>query len=892
MSSLCSDCFRILVVAEKTVLPEIFLSLGNSDCPDRRYGWVRCSQKTEAINMVEASLKEGKPFALAILCVERRSVKEDIRFAEQIRQSDSQLDLLLLAEDADLIPNNLSERIPPQHKFQVLQSPYSLHHVAALLSVLQKKRLLEHELRSVEKSIEKEHLEYKYKQEHWSQLERAVEMMQIGVFIVDLDGKILYHNPAAAFMHGYEEEELLGQELSFLNAPDVGNRSKLAQIQTWNGLIRENVHRRNDGTTFPVWLMSEIVQNADGEPWVIVTSCEDITERKLAEEELKKHRDHLEELVNARTSELTKINTQLQREILDHKRTAEALQKSEECYRTLLEAAPDPVVVYDGEGHVTYLNPAFSRVFGWTLEESRGQELNLVPVECLAENRLILKKIRQNLPVSGIETSRFTKAGKRIDVSISGAGFFDAQGALLGSVITIQDITERKKTEEEIRFIAYHDALTGLENRKSFYMRLEDHILRLHGKERRISDKWALMFLDLDRFKYINDTLGHDVGDELLKVIAVRLQKCVRKTDYVFRLGGDEFTILLNGLSTDADAARVAQKIRRTVALPCEIKNHELFITVSLGISIYPHDGQDVETLVKNADMAMYAAKEESEGYRFFTEEMNQKALERMRLERSLRTALQNNQFIVHYQPLINSQNRILGMEALVRWHHPEYGLINPSRFIPLAEETGAIVSIGKWVLHTACQQTKLWHDMGYANLYVSVNLSTRQFKEPDLIETIEQVLEVTGLPSNCLKLEVTESGIMENPDQAIVTMHYLRAKGIRFSIDDFGTGYSSLSYLKRFPIDTLKIDRSFVMDSIQNKNDQEIIKTIISMARTLNMEAIAEGVETREQHEFLIQQGCQMMQGYYLGLPMPAEQFQERLDIQKTSDLKSAPDN
>ena len=891
MSSLCSDCFRILVVAEKTVLPEIFFSPGNTDCPDRRYEWVHCCQKFEAPDMLEIALTERKPFALALLSVERRSVNEDLRLAEQIRRVDAQLELLLLAEDAELVPADLSKRIPPQHKLQVLQSPYSPRQIAALLSVLQEKRVLEHELRSVRESIEQECVERKREREHWRQLERAVEMMQLGVFIVDLDGKILYHNPAAAFMHGYQEEELVGRELSFLTAPDVGNRPKLAQIQTWNGLIRESLHQRNDGTTFPVWLMSEIVQNADGEPWVIVTSCEDITERKLGEEELKRHRDHLEELVNARTSELTAINVQLQREILEHKRTAEALQKSEERYRTVLETAPDPVIVYDSEGQVTYLNPAFSRVFGWTLEESRGQELNLVPVECLAENRLILKKIREHDTVSGIETSRLTRAGKRIDVSISGAGFLDRYGELQGSVITIQDITERKKTEEEMRFIAYHDALTGLENRKSFYMRLEDQLLRLHGKERRIGDRWALMFLDLDRFKYINDTLGHDVGDELLKVIAARLQKCIRKTDYVFRLGGDEFTILLNGLSADADAARIAQKIRKNVALPCEIKNHELFVTVSLGISIYPHDGQDVETLVKNADMAMYAAKEESEGFRFFTEEMNQKALERMRLERSLRTALQDNQFIVHYQPLIDSQNRILGMEALVRWYHPEYGLINPSRFIPLAEETGAIVSIGKWVLHTACQQTKLWHDLGYTGLYVSVNLSTRQFKEPDLIETIEQILEVTSLPPDCLKLEVTESGIMENPDQAIVTMHYLRAKGIRFSIDDFGTGYSSLSYLKRFPIDTLKIDRSFVMDSIHNKNDQEIIKTIISMARTLNMEAIAEGVETKEQHQFLVQQGCQMMQGYYLGWPMPAEQFQERLDLQKASDLKSAPD-
>ncbi len=889
MSLMDSDLFRILVAGEQTALPGNIFCSECSDYSGKSYEWICCYQKCEAPNMVEAAFEKGTPVALVILSVERHSETDDIRIAEEIRVIDSEIELLLLTRDTDLSITDLPECSLLRYKCQMLQPPYSPQNIVALLGVLKEKRLLEHELRSVQEVMDLERAERKRIQEHSPHLERAVEMMQIGVFITDLDGKILYHNPAAAYMYGYQQDGLLGQNISRLNAPNVGNRPNLTQIQRWNGLIRENLHQRRDGTTFPVWLMSEIVQNADGEPWVIVTSCEDITERKLAEEELRKHRDHLEELVNARTIELTAMNVQLQHEILEHKRTAEALQKSEARYRTVLETAPDPVIVYDGEGRVTYLNPAFSRVFGWTLEESHGQKINFVPVECLSENRLILKKIQENINISGLETKRLTKSGTRVDVSISGAGFLDEQGQIQGSVITVQDITERKKTEQEIRFIAYHDALTGLENRKSFYMRLEDHILHLHGKERRIGDKWALMFLDLDRFKYINDTLGHDIGDELLKEIAARLQKCVRKTDYVFRLGGDEFTILLNSLSSDSDAARVAQKIRQQIALPCYIKNHELFITVSLGISIYPHDGQDVETLVKNADMAMYAAKEESEGYRFFTEEMNQKALERMRLERSLRTALQSNQFIVHYQPLIDSQNLILGMEALLRWSHPEYGLINPSRFIPLAEETGAIVPIGKWVLHTACQQTKLWHNMGYTNLYVSVNLSTRQFKEPDLIETIEQVLELTGLPPHYLKLEVTESGIMENPDQAIVTMHYLRAKGVRFSIDDFGTGYSSLSYLKRFPIDTLKIDRSFVIDSIHNKNDQEIIKTIISMARSLNMEALAEGVETQEQHQFLVQQGCQMMQGYYLGWPMPAEQFQERLYLQKASKSKSA---
>jgi len=316
--------------------------------------------------------------------------------------------------------------------------------------------------------------------------------------------------------------------------------------------------------------------------------------------------------------------------------------------------------------------------------------------------------------------------------------------------------------------------------------------------------------------------------------VAVRLQTCLRKSDHIFRLGGDEFTIILNDLTDDTDMAKVAKKIREEIARPCCIRNHELYVTISIGISIYPDDGDDVEILVKNADMAMYAAKEEGQGYRFFTEEMNTKALERMMLESSLRNALQNNQFVIYYQPMVDDRQRIIGMEALLRWHHPELGLINPSKFIPIAEETGAIIPIGKWVLHSACQQAKKWYEMSHAKFYVAVNLSTRQFSEPDLLETIEQVLAAADLPPDCLKLELTESSIMENPDQAIAKMKILRTKGIHFSIDDFGTGYSSLSYLKRFPIDTLKIDRSFVIDSTTNEDDQEIIKTIISMAKNL----------------------------------------------------------
>ncbi|MCP4351481.1 MAG: EAL domain-containing protein [Desulfobacterales bacterium] len=596
-------------------------------------------------------------------------------------------------------------------------------------------------------------------------------------------------------------------------------------------------------------------------------------DQRNTEELLKKYQDNLE-------IQMAEANDDLTREIEVRRFTEEALRESEEKHRIVLEAAPDPVAVYDIHGMVSYLNPAFTRVFGWTLRECVGRNTGFVPEEMLPETEIINNKISRSEPFSGIETYRLTKEGRKVYVSVSGAFFYDTDNQPMGRVLTFQDITDRRKTQDEITFIAYHDSLTGLPNRKSFYKCLED---KLHQSQRRVGDSnWALLFLDLDKFKYVNDTLGHDTGDELLKSVAVRLRDCLRKTDHIFRLGGDEFTIILENLFRGADVANVALKIRDSISRPFSIKGNELHSTVSIGISIYPNDGADVETLVKNADMAMYVAKEEDEGYRFFAEEMNRKAVERMKMGNSLRNALQHNQFVLHYQPLVDNMNKIAGMEALLRWDHPELGILTPEKFIPLAEETGTIVPIGEWVLESACSQAMEWHNMGYTWLYVTVNLSTRQFREKTVVDIIKKTLADTGLPPECLKLEVTESGIMENPEQAIAKMNLLRSRGIRFSIDDFGTGYSSLNYMKRFPIDTLKIDRSFVADSMTSQDDREIIRTIIAMANALNIKTVAEGVETREQIDFLRDHGCNIMQGYYFSQPMPAEKFEKMLQLGK----------
>lgn len=577
--------------------------------------------------------------------------------------------------------------------------------------------------------------------------------------------------------------------------------------------------------------------------------------------------------------------------LIQRKRAEEAIRESEQKHRIVLESVPDPIAVYDLKGTVTYLNPAFIRIFGWSSETASQQMAGFVPPEKEDEAKLIVEKIIRGETVSGIETWRLTHTGALVEVSISGAGFFDNDGKLNGYVLTFQNISERKKAEQEMAYLAYHDVLTGLPNRKALYERLEQKLTqdsRIQGT-RRISDerkKLALLFLDIARFKSINDTLGHETGDALLKLIAERLSGCLRQDDDIFRIAGDVFAVIINTPFNAIEVAKIAHKIQHAIALPCHIHGQELYVTMTIGICLYPDDGTTVEALVKHTDMALNAAKDEGGGYHFFTAAMNAKAQERMELESGLYAAIRHNQFLVYYQPLVNAVGQTIGMEALVRWQHPEKGMIAPSQFIPLAEESKAIVVIGEWVLHTACQQLKIWHDMGYQELYMSVNVSTRQFKEPDFVATVVRIIESTGVDPTHLKLEVTESSIMEKPEEAIAKMQLLCERGVHFSIDDFGTGYSSLSQLKHFPIDTLKIDRSFVVDAITNRDDQEIIKAILAMAHHMHIETVAEGVETSEQQDFLSREGCEMMQGYYFGKPLPVEAFEERLKMH-TAHLK-----
>jgi diguanylate cyclase (GGDEF)-like protein len=427
-----------------------------------------------------------------------------------------------------------------------------------------------------------------------------------------------------------------------------------------------------------------------------------------------------------------------------------------------------------------------------------------------------------------------------------------------------------------VQYLAYYDDLTGLANRSLFNQRL-NHALN-HAS--RYNNKLALLFIDLDRFKNINDTLGHHVGDELLKEMANRFKRCIRARDTIARLGGDEFVVILEDIVDVKHAASVARKIGDATLKPFITGSGEYNVTVSIGISTYPDDGKDEQTLMKHADIAMYQAKDRGRNnYQLYSAQINSHSVHKLALESSLRHALERDEILLHYQPKVSLDNGgITGMEALVRWDHPDLGMISPVQFIPLAEETGLIVPIGRWILNTACAQNKAWLDQGFPPLRVSVNLSARQFNDENLMSDIARTLKESGLPPSLLDLEITESMVMQNPDRAVKILKKLRSMEIAISMDDFGTGYSSLSQLKRFPINTIKIDRSFINDAINSEEDAAITEAIIAMGRALRLNVVAEGVETAEQVQFLRKHRCDELQGYYFSKPIPGDEFAQLL--------------
>ena len=543
----------------------------------------------------------------------------------------------------------------------------------------------------------------------------------------------------------------------------------------------------------------------------------------------------------------------------------------------VIDSMLEAVVITDPAGTIQTVNTAFCRITGHAPKEVIGQNPRIL--KSGRHPNPFYKKMWASILSSGSwqgEICNRRKNGELYNEWLTISSVRDDQGKVTHYVGVFTDISRRKKAEEKIRHMAYYDGLTDLPNRALFRERLNQAINHA-GEGRR---PMAVLLVDLDRVKLINDTLGHDVGDRLLKAVAGRLSSCLREEDMVARLGGDEFMILLADLPASQGAAHVAKKILEALKPPFHIDEHELFVTASVGVSLYPEDGADADTLLKNADTAMYRAKGRGRNtFQIFTQAMKTEMSEQHALANSLRRALERDEFFLHYQPQVSIlTGELIGMEALLRWNHPELGAIAPDQFIRWAEDTGLIIPLGEWVLRKACQQNRLWQKAGYRPLTVAVNLSARQFQQPDIVETISSILDQTGLRPSSLELEITESVVMESSGPGLETPHELKALGVQFSIDDFGIGYSSLSYLKRFPVDTLKMDRSFVCDVATDPSDAAIASAVVALGHGLKLKVLAEGVETQGQLAFLKTLQCDKMQGYLFSKPLPAEAFESLL--------------
>lgn len=553
-------------------------------------------------------------------------------------------------------------------------------------------------------------------------------------------------------------------------------------------------------------------------------------------------------------------------DITDRKQAEERLRLAANA----LENTVEGVMITDEAGEIVSVNKAFSLITGYEAEEALGRKAGDVGLS--GQDEALEGEIARILAQAGYwqgEIWRRRKNGELYPELLSISAVRDDAGKTSHFVSVFNDISPYKQYEEWLEFLAHHDPLTRLPNRMSFQERLKEAIARAHRHEASI----GVLFIDLDGFKTVNDSLGHAMGDTLLQSVAARLTECAGEGGMVARLGGDEFVVMLDEIGSSQEAAAMAQRQLESLARPLVMGGHELFITASIGISCFPQDGRDAQTLLKNADVAMYRAKAQSRNaYEFFSAEMNAHAFETLFMANSLHRALERDELMLHYQPRVTlASGHVTGVEALLRWQHPDLGLIPPSRFIALAEETGIIVAIGDWVLVEACRQAAEWVAKGLPPVRVAVNLSPRQLNQGDLPQRIRQVLAEAGLSPSRLELEITESMMMQDPDRTKIILDEIKALGCAIAVDDFGTGYSSLSYLKRFPIDRLKIDQSFTGSLPSSPDSAAITRAIIAMAKSLNLHVTAEGIETQAQHRFLSQEGCDEGQGYLFSRPLPA---------------------
>lgn len=539
----------------------------------------------------------------------------------------------------------------------------------------------------------------------------------------------------------------------------------------------------------------------------------------------------------------------------------------------IIEASLEGIMVTDPEGVIQMINPAFTRLTGYTLAEVIGRKPNILASG--KHDRQFYEEMWAGLHANGYwqgEVWNRRKDGSLFPELLTITAIKDEEGRTTHYAALFSDITRLKENEERIRRLAYYDNLTGLPNRRLFNDRLSVALAHAH----RSRQKLAVMFLDLDRFKRVNDSLGHNIGDYLLREVAHRIRNCIREDDTVARVAGDEFIILLPEIAQPDDAAKTARRIIDSIKRPINIDGKELLVTSSIGISIYPEDGATAETLIKNADAAMYRAKDLGRNsYQLYTPAINARSFEHLAMERSLHRALERSEFTVYFQPVVELETRrIVAAEALLRWRHPDLGLVSPAEFIPIAEETGLIHPIGQWITRAVCEQIRAWQHQGLRLVPVAINMSAQQFKQQNPAAEAKRILLETGVDPACVTFELTESVIMKDAEAAVAMLQQFHAMGCGIAIDDFGTGYSSLSYLKRFPVSALKVDRTFVHDIPYDKDAAAIVAAVINLAHSLRLTVIAEGVETEAQLDFLREQGCDHVQGFLLGHPLPAADF------------------
>jgi diguanylate cyclase (GGDEF)-like protein/PAS domain S-box-containing protein len=569
-------------------------------------------------------------------------------------------------------------------------------------------------------------------------------------------------------------------------------------------------------------------------------------------------------------------------------RTLNAISRAEEGLKLrdrAIESSVNAICITDNlapDNPIVYVNPAFETITGYSSQDVLGRNARLLQGSDLAQPELIaVRAALHDERACHVVLRNYRKDGSMYWNELHIAPVRNDAGTVTHYIGVHSDITDAKTHQDELARQANHDSLTGLPNRNLLWDRIDSACARAQ----RYDSFAAVAFLDLDNFKVVNDSLGHTLGDHLLRAVAARLQSALRATDTVARQGGDEFLLVLSDQKGEQQVAGELQRIVQSFAKPFSVEGRDVFITASIGAALYPQDAKDPESLIKSAELAMYRAKDSGRNvYQLYTTEMQTRVTERLALESRLRQALARGEFELHYQPQVDLRsNRIFGCEALIRWKQPELGMVSPAKYIPLAEETGLIVPIGEWVLRTACRQCKAWLDAGLPKVTVAVNISARQFREKNLFQLVAAILAETGLAPGQLELEVTESVIMHDAQQVIASLQAFRDMGVRLSVDDFGTGYSSLSYLKRFPVDRLKIDQSFVRDLSTDADDVAIAQAIITLGHTLNLRVIAEGVETPEQLAFLRRNQCDEIQGYLFGKPMPAEEFGKLLESGRT---------